>query len=84
MELILTFCVLFKEFCTEPSNVSSSTSREEFNAINKFEEDSVNISLNNHLLDNEPAFSDDEEEPELKITNLEDDTDDDDIPLSKV
>lgn len=62
----------------------SSTSREEFNAINKFEEDSVNISLNNHLLDNEPAFSDDEEEPELKITNLEDDTDDDDIPLSKV
>lgn len=76
--------MLFKEFCTEPSNVSSSTSREEFNAINKFEEDSVNISLNNHLLDNEPAFSDDEEEPELKITNLEDDTDDDDIPLSKV
>lgn len=64
--------------------MSSSTSREEFNAINKFEEDSVNISLNNHLLDNEPAFSDDEEEPELKITNLEDDTDDDDIPLSKV
>lgn len=44
----------------------------------------MGISLSNHLLDSEPAFSDDDEEPELKISNLEDDTDDDDIPLSKV
>lgn len=72
----------FKEFCNEP--VPTSTSREDFNAPNKFEEESVRISLNNHLLDTEPAFSDDEEEPELKISSLEDDTDDDDIPLSKV
>ncbi|KAL1508911.1 hypothetical protein ABEB36_003731 [Hypothenemus hampei] len=74
----------FKEFCTEPSSLQSSTSRDDFNNTNKFEEESVGISLNNHLLDNEPAFSDEDEEPELKITNIEDDTDDDDLPLSKV
>ncbi|XP_050303687.1 integrator complex subunit 3 homolog [Anthonomus grandis grandis] len=75
---------MFKEFCTESANLPSSTSREEFNNTNKFEEESVGISLSNHLLDGEPAFSDDEDEPELKIANIEDDTDDDDIPLSKV
>ncbi|XP_066151238.1 integrator complex subunit 3 homolog [Euwallacea fornicatus] len=72
----------FKEFCTEPSNVSS-TSREDFNSTNKFEEDSVGISLNNHLSE-EPAFSDEEEDLDLKIASLEDDTDEDDIPLSKM
>ncbi|CAG9772465.1 unnamed protein product [Ceutorhynchus assimilis] len=76
----------FKEFCIEPANLQSSTSREDFNnSANKFEEDSLFIiSLNNHLMDGEPAFSEDEEEMETKIANLEDDTDDDDIPLSKV
>lgn len=43
-------------------------------------------SVNNHILDSEPAFSDDEEEQPLTISALEDDSDDDDddIPLSKV
>ncbi|XP_048524257.1 integrator complex subunit 3 homolog [Dendroctonus ponderosae] len=76
----------FREFCTEPSNLhsSSSTSREDLNNVNKFEDETIEISLNNHLLDSEPTFSDDDDESELKITSMEDDTDDDDIPLSKV
>lgn len=80
----------FKEFCNAMPLESSS--KEEFNVAHstKYEDvDSVDsrmaVALNNHILDNEPAFSDDEEEPGLTInTNLEEDTDDDDIPLSKV
>ncbi|XP_060526894.1 integrator complex subunit 3 homolog [Cylas formicarius] len=71
----------FKEFCN--AQTESSTSRDDF-APPKFEDETVGLSLNNHLLDGEPAFSDDEEEPALQITTLEEDTDDDDIPLSKV
>ncbi|KAJ8960546.1 hypothetical protein NQ318_013834 [Aromia moschata] len=75
----------FKEFCNAMPLESSS--KEEFNAAHsaKYEDADVADRLNNHILDNEPAFSDDEEEPGLQIsTSLEDDTDDDDIPLSKV
>ncbi|KAJ8948934.1 hypothetical protein NQ314_008312 [Rhamnusium bicolor] len=79
----------FKEFCNAMPLESSS--KEEFNVPHsaKYDDDSsdtrMTTTLNNHILDSEPAFSDDEEEPSLTInTNLEDDTDDDDIPLSKV
>ncbi|CAH1974956.1 unnamed protein product [Acanthoscelides obtectus] len=74
----------FKEFCN--STPLESSSKDDFNAPHtpKYEEEAV-PTLNNHILDNEPAFSDDEEETSLMINaNLEDDTDDDDIPLSKV
>lgn len=69
----------FKEFCNAGPIESSS----------KVEETTVNerIDLNNlnHNSVDEPAFSDEEDEAPLSInTNLEDDTDDDDIPLSKV
>ncbi|KAF7280888.1 hypothetical protein GWI33_005436 [Rhynchophorus ferrugineus] len=75
----------FKEFCNEPSNLQMSTSKEDFGCPPKFEEEQVSISLNLDMADStEPAFSDDEEEPALQISNIEDDTDDDDIPLSKV
>ncbi|EFA12368.2 Integrator complex subunit 3 homolog-like Protein [Tribolium castaneum] len=60
----------FKEFCAATVPESSG----------------VNNHVNNHVLDNEPAFSDDEEEQPLTICALDDDSDedDDDIPLSKV
>ncbi|XP_044262871.1 integrator complex subunit 3 homolog [Tribolium madens] len=66
----------FKEFCTtvpESSGVGDGDHR-------------INNTVNNHVLDNEPAFSDDEEEQTLTICALDDDSDDDDddIPLSKV
>ncbi|XP_068912669.1 integrator complex subunit 3 homolog [Tenebrio molitor] len=82
----------FREFCISGAPESSSR-LEELNAghSTRFEdgetnEHRLNNTLNNHILDNEPAFSDDEEEQPLTISALEDDTDedDDDIPLSEV
>lgn len=80
----------FREFCN--SLPFESSSREDFNAIqtpkyddNESVEPRIIPPLNNHILDNEPAFSDDEDDSGLTInTNLEEDTDDDDLPLSKV
>lgn len=86
----------FKEFCSIP--MESSSKLDDFNSMHRDgdlttqttttttkEPNDNTISLNNHILDGEPAFSDDEDEPSLTIsTNIEDDTDDDDIPLSKV
>ncbi|KAJ8982336.1 hypothetical protein NQ317_009452 [Molorchus minor] len=80
----------FKEFCNAMPLESSS--KDEFNIAQSTKYDDVDTAdnriaalINNHILDNEPAFSDDEDEPVLQISaSLEDDTDDDDIPLSKV
>lgn len=77
----------FKEFCMSPPNESSSKI-DESNLIMKIEESDLNTRLNNaitnHILDNEPAFSDEEEDLGVTIHAPEDDTDDDDIPLAKV
>lgn len=81
----------FREFCN--SNPFESSSHADLNISHvqsKYEdvesiESRMTSVLNNHIMDNEPAFSDDEEDSGLTINaNLEDDTDDDDIPLSKV
>lgn len=66
----------FKEFFTSPPFESSSKLEE----VTKMEDGR----LNNHILDSEPAFSDEEEEMNITIHTPEDDTDDDDIPLAKV
>ncbi|CAG9815347.1 unnamed protein product [Phaedon cochleariae] len=80
----------FREFCS--TNNSESSSKDSFsvpNSVKYDDADSVEqrmtAALNNHIIDNEPAFSDDEDDTSMRITtNLEYDTDDDDIPLSKV
>lgn len=69
----------FKEFCVHPA-MESSSKMDDFPTP----EDHVNNILNNHVLDNEPAFSDEEDEPVVSINPPEEDTDDDDIPLSEV
>lgn len=77
----------FKEFCVAPTTESSSKNDEFMGAkMEDMENDAhVLITMNNHISDNEPAFSDDdEEENALMIHTPEDDTDDDDLPLSKV
>ncbi|KAG5882643.1 hypothetical protein JTB14_025116 [Gonioctena quinquepunctata] len=79
----------FREFCnTIPSESSSKDIPSVQNSVKYDDSDHIETriaaALNNHILDNEPAFSDDEEEPGLRINPLEYDTDDDDIPLSKV
>lgn len=70
----------FPEFCTAGAPETSSHVTEESDLL------TPRNSVNNHILDSEPAFSDDEEEQPLTISALEDDSDDDDddIPLSKV
>ncbi|XP_045478937.1 integrator complex subunit 3 homolog [Harmonia axyridis] len=79
----------FKEFFSAPTPETSSKP-EEFNMgnMNKYEDNESEPRPNhlnlNHLLDNEPAFSDDEEELTIAINPPEEDTDDDDIPLSEV
>lgn len=80
----------FKEFCVTPSPDSST--KDEFSAgnINKHEEldhsdlttNNSPISNNHTISENEPAFSDEEDEQPLKINTQEDDTDDDDVPLA--
>lgn len=76
----------FKEFCTNTGLESSSRLEEVPRDIDIDNEHRVNNTVNNHVLDSEPAFSDDEEEQPLTICALDDDSDedDDDIPLSKV
>ncbi|XP_050506939.1 integrator complex subunit 3 homolog [Diabrotica virgifera virgifera] len=76
----------FREFCTEIPLESSSKMILNTPHSGKFEENESVSLLNNHIMDNEPAFSDDEEEPSLRIsTSLAyDSDDDDDIPLSKL
>ncbi|KAK4881278.1 hypothetical protein RN001_004597 [Aquatica leii] len=69
----------FKEFCTLPPLESSSKIDDL-----KIEDGRLNNTVNNHILDSEPAFSDEEEEISITINAPEDDTDDDDIPLAKV
>lgn len=77
----------FKEFCASPA-VESSSKMEDFNMVQPSDgeimDTRLNNTMNNHILDNEPAFSDDEDEQQLIIHPPEDDTDDDDIPLAKV
>ncbi|KAJ3641544.1 hypothetical protein Zmor_028047 [Zophobas morio] len=78
----------FREFCNAGAPESSSRLEEAHSA--RFDDGEadhrINNAVNNHVLDNEPAFSDDEEEQPLTISALEEDSDedDDDIPLSKV
>ncbi|KAF5270976.1 hypothetical protein FQA39_LY08279 [Lamprigera yunnana] len=70
----------FKEFCISPSLESSSK-------IDDMKLDDgrlLNNAINNHILDSEPAFSDEDEDISITIHTPEDDTDDDDIPLAKV
>lgn len=79
----------FKEFCVPPT-IESSSKNEEF--LNKIEENdndahllnNTAINMNNHISDNEPAFSDDEDDNPMTIHTPEEDTDDDDLPLSEV
>ncbi|XP_056642787.1 integrator complex subunit 3 homolog [Diorhabda sublineata] len=76
----------FREFCTAiPFESSSKDMLNSPNSVKYEENESVSL-LNNHIMDSEPAFSDDEEEPSLRIsTTLAYDTDEeDDLPLSKV
>ncbi|KAL3279677.1 hypothetical protein HHI36_017183 [Cryptolaemus montrouzieri] len=79
----------FKEFFNAPTPETSSK-LEDYNIVNstKFEENETEPRVNhlhiNHVLDNEPAFSDDEDDMSIAINTLEEDTDDDDIPLSEV
>ncbi|XP_044761200.1 integrator complex subunit 3 homolog [Coccinella septempunctata] len=79
----------FKEFFSSPTPETSSKP-DDFNMGNptKYEENESEPRPNhmhvNHLLDNEPAFSDDEDELTIAINPPEEDTDDDDIPLSEV
>lgn len=77
----------FKEFCAQ-SSVESSSKMDDFMQHGGVKMDDgetrFNNILNNHILDNEPAFSDEEDDPMISIHTPEDDTDDDDIPLSKV
>ncbi|XP_031338335.1 integrator complex subunit 3 homolog isoform X1 [Photinus pyralis] len=68
----------FKEFCNSPPMESSSK------IDDKLEDGRLNNTINNHILDSEPAFSDEEEDISITIHTPEDDTDDDDIPLAKV
>ncbi|XP_017769065.1 PREDICTED: integrator complex subunit 3 homolog [Nicrophorus vespilloides] len=72
----------FKEFCVQPMESSSKATAEDFGAPKIDGENE----FNNHILDSEPAFSDDEEESAAVPSQHlhEDDTDDDDIPLVKL
>lgn len=82
----------FREFCVSTNNVSggeSSTRLDENNETNDHHRLMNHQNINNHvMLDNEPVFSDDEDESQtsinLALDNNSDDDDDDDIPLSKV
>lgn len=73
----------FKEFCLAPdsSKIEENVKNEE---LEHSEPHINNLIANNHTVIDEPAFSDEEDEPALVISTPEDDTDDDDIPLSKV
>ncbi|KRT78830.1 hypothetical protein AMK59_7723 [Oryctes borbonicus] len=75
----------FKEFCVQ--NSESSSKIEDFGPqavkMEDGEDNRINNTVNNHILD-EPAFSDEEDEPSLVVHTPEEDTDDDDIPLAKV
>ncbi|CAH0553615.1 unnamed protein product [Brassicogethes aeneus] len=75
----------FKEFCNNIA-LESSSKLDDLNPspMGNYEEDGHDTVINNHVMDNEPTFSDEEDEPALTINHPEDDTDDDDIPLSKV
>lgn len=79
----------FKEFClppnTEPGKIEESN--KEHNPGTVTENTTTNSTVeNNHVTqDSEPAFSDEEEESPLRIvTKVEDEEDEDDIPLSTV
>lgn len=75
----------FKEFCSSPVSESSSKADDiKMEDTESVVKSRVNNVVNNHILDNEPAFSDEEEDLGITITTPEDDTDDDDIPLAKV
>lgn len=81
----------FKQFFVSPAPESSSK-MDDFNAphstkLDDMDSDNrINHTLPNHILDNEPAFSDEEDEMTVAIHAPEDDTDDDDddLPLSEV
>ncbi|CAG9861044.1 unnamed protein product [Phyllotreta striolata] len=77
----------FREFCNSVSLESSS--KDILNTPNsiKFEDNESLSLMNNHIMDTEPAFSDDEEETGLRINppiNYNSDEEDDDIPLAKI
>lgn len=74
----------FKEFCNTTMPVESSSRLDDYNTPHstKFEDDPMGPRLPNNHLGDEPAFSDEEDEP--VFTNTGEFTDDDDIPLSKV
>lgn len=89
----------FKEFCMSPAPDSSAKLDDFAQNISLKVEDLDhsnelhvvnNVIANNHpaavtnIADHEPAFSDEEDEPQIVINPPEDDTDDDDIPLAKV
>lgn len=81
----------FKEFCIPPAP-DPTLKMDEFSNNQNIKNEEMehsdshvnNMIPNNHAGLDEPAFSDEEDEPALVITAPEDDTDDDDIPLSKV
>lgn len=81
----------FKEFCLQPG-ADPTGKMEDFTNNQNIKSEEMehsethvnNLIPNNHSAVDEPAFSDEEDEPALVITAPEDDTDDDDIPLSKV
>ncbi|KAF2881057.1 hypothetical protein ILUMI_25118 [Ignelater luminosus] len=79
----------FKEFCSIQSTESSSKMEDNNSQAVKMEDGEIiknrlNNTVNNHIVDNEPAFSDEEEEMGVTIHAPEEDTDDDDIPLARV
>lgn len=78
----------FREFCNAaPSESSSKELSNTPNSIKYEENESVSLMNNHIILDSEPAFSDDEEDPGLRITtpiSYDTDEDEDDMPLSKI